>query len=434
MARARRGLLNKFTQTIESRSTRSKGDAQIFPIRDMDIGTTARIRFVPAIDPLTNLPFTELKNIPMSFVDETDDSKQVLFRAPCLEMYDLEPFCCPVLQPVRDLWRDYNNLKENGGTKNDIEAARKLASSHWFDGAYFWQGFVQDHKLKDFQVPENPLMIFRLTKQIHNILDATMFKNEEDPFEDSPIGEFLASDLEAIANDEIPDDMSEEDFMDLFLGYDFIIRKEKPNEYVNYEQSSWALKGGESMLDSDQIAALVEHGFHDIRTKYLPPRPTDAQYEVMAEMVKVSIDGGEWNPEWEEVDKDHDFKIRGFRKRNTDSNDDAGKAKKSFSTKTRSSDEEDGETSRTSNTDKLKSLTRGRKPKEEAVSEPEDEPETIDEGSDDEAPEETTKSSRGRGAKSEPETDSDEDDGKSNVKKSIADITNKIRASKKAAG
>lgn len=436
MARARRGLLNNFTKKIEERSTRRSGDPQIFPVRSMDYNSSARIRLVPAIDPLTVLPFTELKMIPMSFVDETDDSKQVLFRAPSREMYSVEPFCCKVLQPVRDLWRDYNKLKEDGAPKTDVDRVKALASAHWLDIAYFWQGFVQDAKIKDFEVPENPLMVFRFTKQIHNILDKSMFKNQEDPFDYSPIGEFLESDIESLRTENIPEDMSEEEFMDLFLGYDFIIRKEKKDDYPNYEQSGWALKSGETSLNEDQLGALMEHGFHDVRKKYLPPQPTEAQYEVMEEMINVSIDGGEWNPEWEEVDKDHDFKIRGFRK----NGDKSGSSGKSTSFGTRGKSDDGSGSKRTNNADKLKNLTR-RKTNEDEVKEPAGE-EPVDEpiDDDDEGGEEEVapKTTRGRGRakpKSDPEPEDaddgdDGDDGKTNASKNISAITAKIRARK----
>ena len=59
-----------------------------------------------------------------------------------------------------------------------------------------------------------------------------------------------------------------------------------------------------SPLTDEQLAAIAEHKLHDL-TKRLPDRPSEEQYEVLAEMMTLSVNRqltGEvavWNTEWE---------------------------------------------------------------------------------------------------------------------------------------
>ena len=66
--------------------------------------------------------------------------------------------------------------------------------------------------------------------------------------------------------------------------------------------SGWTKK--RTPLTDEQLAALAEYKLHDL-TKRLPDRPSDEAYELLTEMMEISIqrqvtgENGVWNPEWE---------------------------------------------------------------------------------------------------------------------------------------
>jgi hypothetical protein len=93
--------------------------------------------------------------------------------------------------------------------------------------------------------------------------------------------------------------------MSKFEGYNFIIKKLQQGDYADWTTGSGWSKSQYSLTD-EQLAAIAEHGLHDL-SKRLPPRPTDEQYDVLTEMMEVSIqrmltgENGYWRKEWEEA-------------------------------------------------------------------------------------------------------------------------------------
>jgi hypothetical protein len=93
--------------------------------------------------------------------------------------------------------------------------------------------------------------------------------------------------------------------MGIFSGYNFIVKKGKRGEYADWTSDSGWSKS-QTPLTDEQLASLAEHGLHDL-TKRLPDRPSDENYDVLVEMMDISIqrqltgENGVWNPEWEEL-------------------------------------------------------------------------------------------------------------------------------------
>jgi hypothetical protein len=93
--------------------------------------------------------------------------------------------------------------------------------------------------------------------------------------------------------------------MSKFEGYNFIIKKLQQGEYADWTTGSGWSKS-QYTLTEEQLAAIAEHGLHDL-SKRLPPRPTNEQYDVLTEMMEVSIqrmltgENGYWRKEWEEA-------------------------------------------------------------------------------------------------------------------------------------
>jgi hypothetical protein len=105
------------------------------------------------------------------------------------------------------------------------------------------------------------------------------------------------------------DDTADDSVLEKLDGFNFIVKKGKRGDYAEYVKgSSWATNNV-ATLDEEQVIALHTHGMHDLQ-KRLPDRPSDEKYEVLTEMMEVSIkrmlddDNGVWRKEWEE----HGFK------------------------------------------------------------------------------------------------------------------------------
>ena len=153
-------------------------------------------------------------------------------------------------------------------------------------------------------MPENPVRVFPFLKQIHQVIFGKLMSEEEDGFDFLPTGEFSMQDVQNVLTDGALSEDEIERVLNKFLGINFILKKIQKGKYANYQTSSWSMSP--SMLTEDQLEGLNEHGLHDLRQR-LPKQPTDEQYEIMTEMVNVSIgrlmgdDEGLWNPEWAEA-------------------------------------------------------------------------------------------------------------------------------------
>lgn len=274
-------------------------DTSVFPFWNIPFGGSATLRLIPWSDPVTSEWYTEKKIVRLKFLDPKDDSKIITFEAPVREMYSVEEKC-PILQPVRDLYKEAEQL-ENAGDTTEAQRLQKVAGAHWIKPIYYSQGFVIKAGFDESEVPENPIRVFPLLKQIYQIVHGKIMSEDEDGFDIMPMGEFSLDDVHALVSGNIPDDEIER-ILDKFAGYNFILKKVKKGDYANYQTSGWSQSP--SMLSDEQLEAIAKHGLHDLR-KRLPDQPTDEQYEVMTEMMHVSMGrllgthDGYWDPTWE---------------------------------------------------------------------------------------------------------------------------------------
>lgn len=289
-------MLEKMAKRLEDR--KPQRDNSIYAVWGLKTGGSTVIRFLPYNDPITGAFWAERVLLNMSFGDPLDDSKVVTFKAPCREMYVPEEKC-PILGPVRALYDQEKELRNAGSTK-DADYLKKVAGAHWKKPTYYYQGFVVKSGFVEDALPENPIRVFPLNKELHQTIYASIFEREEDPFLSLPTGEFTMDDIAAIM-----DDTADDSVLEKLDGFNFIVKKGKRGDYAEYVKgSSWATNNV-ATLDEEQVIALHTHGMHDLQ-KRLPDRPSEEAYEVLTEMMEVSIkrmlddDNGVWRKEWEE--------------------------------------------------------------------------------------------------------------------------------------
>lgn len=378
---ARRSL-KEMKQQYKATLPNTEGNKIWNPGADMNIGDTAVIRLVPFDDPLTNSYWSIRKHIDLTFVSPDDDSKNWYYRVPSLEMYvSPKDEHCPVADVVRALFKEAKELQDAGNTK-EYETLQSVALQHWIRYGYFCQGFVL--KGGTAQVNPDELIPIKLTKGLWETISAPI--REDTDFDIIPPGGFFPEDIEYLLQGQIPDDFdSEEEFLKVFEGYSFTIRKVKKGDYPNYDSSSWDRH--KSMLTDEQIAYIAEEGLIDLH-KFFPKRPTDEQYEVFTDMIRVSIDyalgngDGLWDPEWE------NFGIQPYKGKITDDDNanDSSTSKTSSGggslkdrLKNRVSKDKDISDSETPKTEVRKSRGATRKSTEETASEePEDTSDVAD--------------------------------------------------------
>ncbi len=288
-------MIERMRARVKERQPTFERDYSVYPFWNLKFGASATLRLLPYNDSYTGAFWSEKITLPMTFTDPDNDSKLIKYSAPCREMYDPSERC-PVLVPVRDLYAEEKELRNTGQTQ-DADKLKRIAGFHWKKPVYSYQGFVGKGFAEE-EVPENPIRIFPMNKKLHRLIYDSIFDNEEDPFDALPCGEFTEEDVQAILGDAKVD-------MSKFEGYNFIIKKLQQGEYADWTTGSGWSKS-QYALTEEQLAAIAEHGLHDL-SKRLPPRPTDEQYDVLTEMMEVSIqrmltgENGYWRKEWEEA-------------------------------------------------------------------------------------------------------------------------------------
>ena len=279
-------------------------DNSVFPFWNLAFNSSATLRLLPYNDQTTGNFWTEKVMVPMMFVDPNDEGKTIYYKAPCREMYvpgnpqDL----CPVLVPVRALYKEAEELKNTG---QDTESKRliKIAGLHWKKFTFYYQGFViKPGFTESEELPENPIRVFPFVKQIHKIIE-TSLDNKDDPFDFLPTGDFTEDDIASLTSDNV-DEAELERIVQKFEGHNFIVHKTKQGEYPNWATGTGWARNSKATLTEDQILALAEYGYHDLTVR-LPERPSEEKYAVLREMMDLSLDrllnGGDgfWNKEWE---------------------------------------------------------------------------------------------------------------------------------------
>lgn len=278
-------------------------DDSIYAFWNMPYNSNSTLRLLPWVDPVTGMIWTEKQLLPMTFVDPQDNTKTITFKAPCREMYDPSTKC-PVADIVRAVYNECKELKNAGRTKEE-EVLGKIASKHWKDFTYYYQGFVNKSGFQEENLPENPIRRFPFTKQIQGRVTSQMF-DDTDPFDVLPTGQFEMDDLKLLMSGEEMSEADAEALLAKFEGYDLSLKKtQKPGtDYADWNNTTF-VKAKTSLTD-EQLEALNKYGFHDLR-KALPEQPSDEAYDVLCEMMEVSIayargeGDGLWNTDWEQA-------------------------------------------------------------------------------------------------------------------------------------
>ncbi|RMH20536.1 MAG: hypothetical protein D6698_04075 [Gammaproteobacteria bacterium] len=268
---------------------------------DLPMNGSARVRFAPYESKITAGFWEEVVNFRFQFFDEND--KPVYVTIPSLatfvsreEMRATQQYC-PLLSRANELFRDANEAKDSGDTAT-AEHKLKVARSVWPRRYYLYQGFIVSGSDKN----PNELSVIRVTKAPHQSIVQPLLDPELVTFTDMPTGTYTVEDAKALMNDEIPEGMTEEEFVDMFMVREFIFRKTKKGEFNDYSSSMWSTE--RVPLDDEQIAYIAENGLLDL-TQYMPKRPTAEQYELYMDILEEAIavaegeSDGRFNPEWE---------------------------------------------------------------------------------------------------------------------------------------
>jgi len=288
--------VRKYREETAKKTTFVK-DNSVFPFWNLKKGKNAEIQLIPWLDPVTHKFFTVKKLVPMKFVDPEDDSAFVYVNAPTIEMYELN-VKCETLKPVRALYKEAEVLSKSGQSKQG-EIVKKIAGEHWIKPTYYYQGFVNksDFREDEENIPENPIRVFPFKKQAHTPIETALEKG--DYGDSTPMGSYEVEDIKAYFDGSFPADM-----MSAFDCAEFRISVTAQGDYNNYSSSQFLPRM--HRMPDEQLALILEYGMHDLRAR-LPERPSDEQFVIYAEMMKVSLDRafgrdeGRWNPEWEEA-------------------------------------------------------------------------------------------------------------------------------------
>jgi hypothetical protein len=285
---------------IQERAPSGGGNNIWSPMGDMNVGDTATVRLALYEDDLTGGFWTADKRIALEFINPDNDEEIWKFTVPCLEMYVKSgEGKCPVADITRGLFKQADELKDSGAS-DEGEAMEKIALKFWIRYSYLFQGYV----IKGGTSQQNPdeLIPMKFPKSLFSMIQSSV-TDPSSGFAALPTGEYSMEDVTNMAAGEVTDGMGEDEFLGLFAGHNYLVRKTKKSGFNNYETGQWEMN--QSSLTSEQIEYMATNGMVDL-TKYLPKRPTDEQYAVMAEMAQVSIDyamgngDGLWNSEWEE--------------------------------------------------------------------------------------------------------------------------------------
>jgi len=228
----------------------SSYDNAIFPFWSLEDGQSATLRFIPDGNTKNTFFWQEraMIRLPFNGIKGEMDSKQVMIRVPCVEMWQE---ACPILAEVRTWFKD--------------KSLEDMGRKYWKKRDYIFQGFVRENPLNEDKTPENPIRRFIIGPQIFTTIKGALMDPE----------------LE-----ELP--------TDYLRGLDFRITKGSKGGFADYNSSKWARK--ESALTEVEQAAIEQYGLVDLST-LLPKKPTDVELKVIKEMFEASVDGQPYDTE-----------------------------------------------------------------------------------------------------------------------------------------
>lgn len=336
----------------ESLKNRGGGSSNVFyRYKNMDFGSTATIRFLPAsaeileneVQPKFWVP---KKVIRLRFENPEQAESEVILPIPAMQMYtNCKTENDLVLKQAKALFDEAEALGKKG-KEEESKQVRAKASYHWHRGETIAQCFVIRSPFTEQDPPENIIRLVELNKQIMNVINAT-----------------LNSDDAEVKLEYWPCHGRK--------GTNFVIKKSKSGDWPKYDAGS-CFSRTTSSWTTEQVEAMEKFGLFNLEM-FLPARPSNEEYELLAEIVRLSIEGERvWNPDWEQGLETVKVYKTG---QQTSEADDGG----NIQSQVRDTLNRMAGTGSTSTSEVLSNLSRS--------SRPDDEPEVIDTSDDDADPE-----------------------------------------------
>jgi hypothetical protein len=270
------GALNKLQ---ESMKTRSSGGNVFYRYKNLDYNATSTIRFLPASSEIAENDvkpdfWLDRKVIRLRFNDPMVEGGVVILPIPVMQMYkrgktedDI------ILRQVTPIYDEADKLKK-AGREEEAKQVRAKASYHWHRGETIAQCFVVRSGFIEQDPPENPIRIVELNKQLMNVIKSTL--HSDDPEEKLEFWPCHGK-----------------------KGTNFVIKKTKSGDWPKYDAGSGFSRSGPTPWTTAQIEAIQQYGMFDL-TNFLPPRPSEDEYKMLAHIVERSIAGVRiWEPDWE---------------------------------------------------------------------------------------------------------------------------------------
>lgn len=238
-----------------------------YPHWNIADGETTVLRFLPDANTDNTFFWKERQLITLDFpgVVGGDTNKKAVVKVPCVEMYGES---CPILTEIRPWWKD--------------ASLEDTARKYWKKRSFLLQGLVLESKMKEENVPENPIRKFIITPQIFNIIKAALL---------DPDMEYVPTDYDN--------------------GVNFMVTKTSKGGYNDYSTSKYARR--ETALTDEQRAAIDQYGLFDLST-WLPPKPDAAALKAIQEMFEASVNGDLYDPErWGQYYKPYGLEVESTR-------------------------------------------------------------------------------------------------------------------------
>lgn len=270
------GALSKLQESMKSRSS---GGNVFYRYKNLDYNATSTIRFLPASSEIAENDvkpdfWLDRKVIRLRFNDPMVEGGIVILPIPVMQMYkrgktedDI------ILRQVTPIYDEADKLKK-AGREEEAKQVRAKASYHWHRGETIAQCFVVRSGFIEQDPPENPIRIVELNKQLMNVIKSAL--HSDDPEEKLEFWPCHGK-----------------------KGTNFVIKKTKSGDWPKYDAGSGFSRSGPTPWTTAQIEAIQQYGMFDL-TNFLPARPSEDEYKMLAQIVERSIAGVRmWEPDWE---------------------------------------------------------------------------------------------------------------------------------------